>query len=41
VIPEIAEIMGLCSVLPPRPVLRLPDAERAKVGAALAQLEGV
>lgn len=41
VIPEIAEILGLCSVLPPRPVLRLPDAERAKVGAALAQLEGV
>ena len=41
VIPEIAQILGLCSARPPRPVLRLPDAERAKVGAALAQLEGL
>lgn len=41
VIPEIARILGLCSMLPPRPVLPLPDAERTKVAAALAQLEGL
>jgi 4-hydroxy-tetrahydrodipicolinate synthase len=41
VIPEIARVLGLADMQPPRPVLPLPPAARSELGAALDALRGI